>query len=230
LRSHWLGYATLILIAGLLQTTEGVAVEHPSPGRFEEAIQAFADADQARRPPAGGAVFVGSSSIRLWDLSQSFPGLPVVNRGFGGSILADATHFADQVVIQYQPKLVVLYAGDNDIALGLTPKQVAADYGQFVAKVRDALPNTRIAYIAIKPSLQRWRLVDKIRAANAAIRRITEGDPLQEFIDIDTPMIGADGLPRMSLFVDDGLHLSAEGYALWTSLVKPKVLAALQPK
>jgi len=189
--------------------------------RWEPKIRQFEEQDQEQMPPAGGILFVGSSSIVGWKVDQCFPGLPVINRGFGGSQIADSVHFADRIVLPYRPKVIVLYAGDNDVASGKSPDRVLRDYRQFVAKVHAGLPETRIVFVAIKPSLRRWSLVDQMREANRLIRAATEKDQRLVYVDVDGPMIGDDGKPRAELFKSDGLHLNADGYKLWSALVLP---------
>ena len=189
--------------------------------RWEKAIQAFERQDAENPPPKGEIVFIGSSSIRMWKTSEDFPEFTIINRGFGGSQTADSVEFAGRIAIPYAPRLVVLYAGDNDISSGKSPEQVLEDTKVFFDLVHEALPKTRIAYVSIKPSLSRWHLVEKMRAANALIRAHTETDPRLQFVDIDTPMIGGDGRPRKELFIQDGLHLSREGYDLWNSIIRP---------
>jgi lysophospholipase L1-like esterase len=193
----------------------------PDPARWEPAMRDFEAGEKAKPTASGGIVFIGSSSIRLWDLEKYFPGLPVTNRGFGGSQIADSTHYADRILLPLEPRIVVLYAGDNDVNAGKTTDQVVLDYRAFVAKVHATLPRTRIVFIALKPSLTRWRLVGSMRKVNKAIGAVTAEDSRLIFVDIDPLMIGVDGRPRRQLFVEDGLHLSAEGYQLWTSLVLP---------
>ena len=129
--------------------------------------------------------------------------------------------FVERIVVPYQPKLVLLYAGDNDIAAGKTPEQVFADFKAFVAKVRGALPDARIAYIAIKASPCRVKLMDQFKTANRLIQEFAGTDPKLIYVDIFTPMLGADGQPRVELFVSDQLHLSDAGYKLWAGIVKP---------
>lgn len=215
-------FVLLTLLAFVLASAPLPAQEAAPPAnRWEETIRRFEEEDATQPPSPGGVVFVGSSSIRLWDLKASFPELNAVNRGFGGSQLADAVHFADRIVLPYQPRLVVLYAGDNDLAAGKTPEQVVEDYRRFVSKVHAKAPATRIAYIAIKPSISRWRLVEQVRKANQAIAEMARDDERLEFVDIDAPMIGADGKPRPELFRPDGLHLNAEGYQVWTEKLRP---------
>ena len=191
------------------------------PHRWDKNIAAFEKADQEKLPPKNGILFVGSSSIRHWNLEKSFPGLAAINRGFGGSEIADSIFFADRIIIKHQPRIIVFYAGDNDLARGKTSPQVVNDYRAFVKKIRASLPTTKIVFVAIKPSIARWKLITTIRQTNKQIQQITTTDPLQVFLDIDTPMIGTDGKPRPELFLADGLHLNAAGYKLWNSLLKP---------
>lgn len=193
----------------------------PAADRWETAIRAMEAEDQKAPPAKGGIVFVGSSSIRLWDVQKSFPDLRVLNRGFGGSQMADAVRYADRIVTPYQPSVVVLYAGDNDLAAGKSPAQVLEDFRQFVTKVHAALPNTRIVYLGIKPSLARWKLIDKVRAANELVREFAARDPRLVFVDVEKPMLGPDGKPRAELFLRDGLHLNAKGYQVWAELLRP---------
>jgi lysophospholipase L1-like esterase len=189
--------------------------------RWAKEMAAFEEQDRKSPPAPGGIVFVGSSSIRLWDLARAFPGLPVLNRGFGGSQIVDSVAHVDLLVIKHKPKTVVFYAGDNDIAGGKTPDAVLADYKAFVERVRRALPDTRIVFIGIKPSIQRWALIDKVRQANALVRKFAAGDNRLGFVDVDGPMLGWDEAPRKDLLIEDGLHLTPKGYELWTVLVRP---------
>lgn len=193
----------------------------PAAERWEPAIRAFEAQDHKSAPPKGGVVFVGSSSIRMWAVEKSFPELSALNRGFGGSQMADSARYADRIVTLYEPRVVVLYAGDNDLAAGKSPEQVLADYRQFVGKVHAALPKTRIVYIAVKPSIARWKLIEKVRTTNGLIQQAAAGDPRLVFIDVEKPMVGPDGKPRPEFFLRDGLHLNAEGYRIWADLVRP---------
>jgi lysophospholipase L1-like esterase len=218
--SRWMSSAACAVLLLVLNAAV------PRPGlaqadKWAEAMAAFDAQDRQQAPEAGGTVFVGSSSIRLWDLAASFPDHRTVNRGFGGSQIADSIAHVDVLVIRHRPRTVVFYAGDNDIAAGKSPATVAQDFRAFVAEVHGALPDTRIAFIGIKPSIQRWALVAQVRDANARIRDYCDTDDRLGFVDVDRPMIGWDGKPRADLLVDDGLHLSAKGYELWTTLVQP---------
>jgi lysophospholipase L1-like esterase len=212
--------APLALGAFLAAVWLGVAASSQTDA-WAQAMLAFERQDREAPPPADGVVFVGSSSIRLWDLAKYFPGLPAINRGFGGSQIVDSANHIDLLVIRHKPRAVVFYAGDNDLAAGKTPRQVAADFRMFVAKLWAARPATPVAFIGIKPSIQRWSLIGKAREANALIRQYCDGDDHLAFVDVDGPMLGWDARPRKDLFVEDGLHLSPKGYELWTALVRP---------
>lgn len=211
--------AAAIALATTIVAVQGLVAAQAD--RWTKEMAAFEKQDRESRPAPGGIVFVGSSSIRLWDLAKAFPGMPLINRGFGGSEIADSVAHVDLLVIRHKPRTVVFYAGDNDLASGKTPSAVKADFDAFVAKVHAALPQTRIAFIAIKPSLQRWAIVAKVREANALIRKVCEQDDRLGFVDVDGPMLGWDDKPRKDLFVADGLHLSGRGYELWNALVRP---------
>lgn len=189
--------------------------------RWEKLVRALEEQDRQKPPPQNGVLFAGSSSIRLWNLAKSFPGVATINRGFGGSHIADSTHFADRLIVKHKPRLIVFYAGDNDVAAGKTPEQVAADFRNFARTVHAALPRTRIAFLSIKPSVARRGLWDRMRKANELIEATCKQDRRLSYVDVATPMLGADGMPRMELFRGDGLHLNDKGYELWTSVVRP---------
>lgn len=201
-------------------------VSFATPEKWSKAIDELTRTDREHPPAPGGVVFVGSSSIVNWkDVAKDFPGVGAINRGFGGSELADSAFYADRVVIPYRPRAVVLYAGDNDLAAGKTPGTVIADFHTFVTKVHDALPDARIVYIAIKPSPSRWNLHEKIEQVNQGIAQACSRESYLRFVDIYTPMLNAKGEPRPELFREDQLHMNDAGYALW----RPLLAAQLQP-
>jgi len=191
------------------------------PNRWEGAIRRFEQRDRTKSPPKGEILFLGSSSIVRWDTARRFDGYKTINRGFGGSQISDSLEFADRILIPYRPRTVVFYAGDNDIAADETPQQVADDYKALVARVHRKLPRVEFIFVAIKPSLRRWKLWDRMKQANEMIARFSDSDTRLKYLDIATPMLGADGKPRKELLAADGLHLSEEGYRLWTSLTRP---------
>lgn len=209
------------LLAGVLAFS-GVWRSALAQEQWEEAIQAFEQMDETDPPPEGAILFAGSSSIRLWSaLAEDFPDARIINRGFGGSQMSDLIHFADRIVTPYAPRLILVYEGDNDVAAGKTAEQVFADYRAFVSLVHEELPDTRIAFIAIKPSLARRSLMDEMRKANGLIEEYAGARDRLDYIDIFTPMLGEDGEPLPDVFVEDGLHMNAAGYAIWAEAVRP---------
>ncbi len=166
-------------------------------------------------PAAGGVVFVGSSTIRLWKLDESFPGAGYVNAGFGGSEVRDCTHFAPRLVRPHKPKTVVFYAGGNDLAAGRGPQQVADDFAAFCT----AVPEPRILFVSIRPSVKRWGLFDKETAANKLVRAACANGSRLRYVDAVPPLLGTDGKPRADLLVADQLHLNAAGYVVLAKVV-----------
>jgi lysophospholipase L1-like esterase len=195
-----------------------------APSQWEPEFAQFEAQDSANPPRPGSIVFVGSSSIRMWTtLDRDFAGVPVVNRGFGGSEAGDVAQFAERIVVPYKPPVVVFYAGDNDLAAGKTPAQVLAAFQSFVATIHRDLPGTRVVFVSIKPSLARWAIVDKMRAANQLVRDYVRTDEKLAYVDVFTPMLDASGQPRRELYLEDGLHMTPAGYAIWRDLIAPAV-------
>lgn len=212
-------WALLLVVCG--QARLWAAPAPPDPARFEANIRAFEEQDRRQAPPQGAILFYGSSSIVGWDTKASFPDLVTINRGFGGSHMSDAIHFAGRAAIPYKPRLIVVYEGDNDLAHGTPPEAVRDGFLELVAKVRAALPGTRFAYLSTKPSAARWSIVDRIRQANELIREAIAKDPLCAYVDVFSATMSGYGRPRLSLFQPDGLHLNAEGYRVWTRVLRP---------
>jgi lysophospholipase L1-like esterase len=190
--------------------------------KWEKDIAAFEQSDRTNPPPANGIVLVGSSSIRMWkSLATDFPGLPVFNRGFGGSQLADAVNFADRIILPYRPRQVVVYSGGNDINAGKHPEVVYGDFVVLAERIRAALPNTRITYIAIAPNPKRWAQMDRVREANRLIEDYCRRHRGFEFLDTHPLMLGANGLPLPHIYLADQLHMNEHGYAIWAKAVRP---------
>lgn len=212
--------ACLFLISSLWLAQP--AAEAPARGfeRWEATIARFEQQDRESPPPAASVLFVGSSSIRMWKTDHWFPETPVLNRGFGGSVIADVNHFAERVVLKYQPRVIVFYAGDNDVARGNSAERVEEDFKTFAELVAQRLPETDLIYLPIKPSPARWKLWPIAREANARIEQYLAARPRGHYADIATPMLGADGQSRAELFLADRLHLNEAGYKLWTEVVQ----------
>lgn len=216
---HWLTILLLALLAPC--ATARTANDHT---QWNAAIAAFEAADHRHPPPPGSVLFIGSSSVRFWKtLATDFPAVRTINRGFGGSEIADSTFFADRIVAPYHPRAIVMYAGDNDIAAGNSPPQVRDDFAAFVREARAVDPGVPIAFIAIKPSMARKALLPQIRAANDLVRDYAATQQHVAYLDVFTPMLGKDGQPQAKWFIQDGLHMNRAGYALWARIVRPWV-------
>jgi lysophospholipase L1-like esterase len=210
----------LLTLALALPATTSAAPEH-----WADEIAALTAGDAAHPPAPGGIVFVGSSSIRLWKtLATDFPGLNPINRGFGGSELADSVYYLDRIVLPYRPRLVVLFAGTNDIWNGKSPEMLAADFRAFRAKLHAALPDTKLIFLSLNPAPSRARVHDRMHEANALIEAECAADPRCKFVDVTTPMLDASGGSRPEFFVADQLHLNADGYAIWRRVLAPHLL------
>jgi lysophospholipase L1-like esterase len=189
--------------------------------KWEHEIAAFEASDRTNPPPKDCIVFVGSSSIRMWSsLKTDFPGMPVVNRGFGGSELADSVNLADRIILPYGPKQVVIYAGANDLAAGKNPEIVFGDFVALVSKIHEHLPEAGIVFIASAPNPKRWANVENIRKFNGLAAAYCLQHDLA-FIDVFSLMLGSDGRPKPGIFREDGLHMNAKGYVLWKQVIAP---------
>ncbi|MFO0688064.1 MAG: SGNH/GDSL hydrolase family protein [Myxococcota bacterium] len=224
-----IGLLVLVLLAlgavgAYLRYMSGAAED---PAFFASEIEAFLEADRAAPPAPGQIVFVGSSSIRFWTtLAEDMAPLRVVRRGFGGAHLAHVVHEAPRIVIPYAPRAVVVYAGDNDIGAGKSAETVVADFEALVALLRASLPETDVWFLSIKPSRLRASLWPEMAKANERIEALADADPRLYFLDVGSVLLGPDGAPDAAFFRFDGLHLNADGYAAWTKVVKPALLAA----
>jgi len=216
---RWL--ACIAWIGAMSVGRQTFALEQKEPGQWENAIRAFEEADKKSPPPKDAILFAGSSSIRLWELAKYFPGMETINRGFGGSHIADSLEFMSRIIIPCRPKTIVFYAGDNDLNAGKSPDTVLNDFKAFVNGVHRSLPKTQIIFIAIKPSPVRAKLIEKQREANRLIREFIKTDERLVYLDVVPPMLGPDGQARAELFRKDMLHLNDEGCKLWTSLLLP---------
>ncbi len=204
----------------LLAAIAGVCfAEGRDPKRWESAIQAFEKADKQTPPPHDAILFVGSSTIVGWDLKKCFPNRVTINRGFGGSEIADATYYAERIVFPYAPKVIVFYSGDNDIANKNTAGQVLEDFKEFVSTVRKKLPDTPIIALSIKPSIARRQFLDTMREANRLLADYCKSDSALRFVDVFPDMLDAAGEPRADLLREDKLHMNDQGYALFSSRV-----------
>ena len=218
----------LALLSHLVLTPRAVAAEpQPTPAanpsaRWEGEIAAMEAADKIKPPPQGGVLFIGSSTIRMWkSLATDFPQHAVINRGFGGSEIADSTFFAPRLIFPFHPQVIFLRAGGNDIHNGRSPEQVFADYRAFVAVVHAKLPQAQIIYLGLCPTIARLKEVPQGDQLNALIKAHTATNPLLKFVDCADLTVGADGQPRAELFLPDKLHFNQAGYQLLAARTRP---------
>ncbi len=222
-RYHFFAIQVSLAALLMLSAAAGSPAAQKSPNRqWEGEIRAFEAADKKCPPPQGAILFIGSSGIRLWKtLAKDFPEYPVINRGFGGSQIADSVYYAERIILPYKPRLIVLRAGGNDIAAGKTPERVADDFRAFVEKVRAKLPETRICYMAFNQTPARWQNAGREKRLNQLVQEYIACHENLDYIDAASPMLGADGKPRPELLVKDRLHCNADGYKVWTKIVRP---------
>lgn len=217
----------VLAAAWLAGVAVGVGAEYGDPAVFADELGRLEAGDGGRAVPAGAIVCAGSSSMRLWHptLARDLAPLTVIPRGFGGSTMNDALHYLDRLVLRYRPRAVLLYEGDNDIAQGIAPERVADGFRALVGRVHASLPEARIYYLSIKPSIARWKLWPRMQEANRLIGKQCAADKRLTYIDVATVLLGPDGRPRKELLEDDGLHLNRAGYAAWREVVRPVLLA-----
>ena len=220
----WIAFG-LGLVAALPHSM--AAADKPSPSeqqrieKWEPEIARFETQDLQQPPPTGAVLFVGSSTIKLWDTKAAFPEMQTINRGFGGSQLADTWHYLDRLVLKHKPRLVVIHAGGNDLNSGKPVQQVAKDFQAIVQRLRKELPKAQIIFIGIKPTIARKKLRDKERELNAAIREILLANNAGIFVEVDGPFSDEQGEPRADLLRGDKLHLNDMGYKVLEGLVRP---------
>lgn len=194
--------------------------------RFEKAIQAYEAKDKENPPEKGGIVFCGSSSIRMWrTLGEDLAPLNVLNRGFGGSTFPELIYYADRIIFPYEPSCIVVYEGDNDINSDqVQPEDVLANLKQFHQMVQEKQPGTKVWFIAVKPSIARKHLYDKLVKTNTLVQEYIQTVPELEYLDVATGMLTPDGEIRTDIFIQDNLHMNATGYEIWTKVIRPVMM------
>lgn len=190
----------------------------PNPARFAKDIAAFA----ADRPGQGGIVFTGSSSIRLWkSLKQDFPGLPVLNRGFGGSVAHDLSVHFETVIARHAPKLLVTYTGSNDLNGGLTPEEALADYTAVLGTFHARFPKARVIVTSVKIAPKRAEQIPQVQELNRKLEAWASDKDWARYVDCVSYLADAAGQPNVKYYATDRLHLNDEGYAGWQKILDP---------
>jgi lysophospholipase L1-like esterase len=195
---------------------------------FQEEIDVFLKKDSIQMPAANSILFVGSSSFNYWkDISNYFPGYPIINRGFGGSSLTDVLYFNQETIIKYKPKQIYIYCGENDIAASdtVTPQIVFERFKTLYKIIRTHLGNKiPIMYVSIKPSVARWSMEDKFVTANTLIRNYINKQKHAQFLDVHAAMLDTNGMVFKDIFIADKLHMNAKGYAIWQKIIAPSLV------
>jgi len=204
------------------------AVEYESPLRFEKAIERFEAGDNKQPPPQGAIVCIGSSSMGGWhgSIKNDLAPLTVIPRGFGGSNMNDALHYAERIVLSYKPRAIVLYEGDNDVAQGIAPEKIADTFRAFVKKVHAELPAARIYFLSIKPSISRWHLWPQMQESNRLIAAECAEDKHLTYVDVASAMLDGQGNPHKGIFQEDNLHMTRSGYVIWRDTLRPVLVEA----
>ena len=194
---------------------------------WKDAIDAFVQEDKINPPAPGSILFIGSSSIVFWKtLHKDMAPLPVIQRGFGGSKIYHSVYYADKIVHPYKPKAIVMFSGTNDIVQPTpgAPAKVEQGFIDFVAETRALFPNIDIHWISISPTRARWAAYPQIVEVNKRVKALTDRDPHLYYIDTAAVLL-KDGVPNEALFIGDKLHLNADGYAAWTAIIRPHLIA-----
>jgi lysophospholipase L1-like esterase len=202
-------------------------VEAQTSPAFWSEITAFKKKDSIQQPPTNAILFVGSSSFTKWqDVQDYFPGYSIINRGFGGSTLQDVIRYTYDIILPYQPKQVVIYCGENDLASAdsISVSEVVNRFKTLFSMIRINLPKANIAFVSIKPSPVRASIQTKVKAANAVIKKFIATQQNASFIDIYDAMLDANGQMREELYVGDRLHMQPAGYAIWQKAIRPYLI------
>ena len=212
--------AALFLIMGLCASL--AAAQNLDPTRFENTILAFEAQDAKSPPPEGAILLTGSSSIARWNdqAKAALAPLTVIPRGFGGSVMGDVVHYLDRVALNYKPRAILIYEGDNDTWYKLSEDRIVGQFEEIVARVHEALPQTRIYALSVKPSVARVDVWPVAQRVSARLKAIAAADPLVHYIDVATPFLQADGSVMTDIFVADGLHLNDKGNEIWGRAIK----------
>ena len=194
---------------------------------FANEIAAFKKQDSISFPPAKAILFVGSSSFRMWDdVQEDFPGYTIINRGFGGSAFPDVILYANDIILPYKPKQIVIYCGENDFAGNdsLNAEEVTKRFIELFTIIRKRFKKVHIAYVSMKPSPSRKKLLVKFEAANMMIKQFLEKKKRADYIDVYHAMLLGDRAPITDIFLDDKLHMNAKGYAIWQKIIQPYLI------
>ena len=215
--------AMLLVIAGVSLADSKMPADQKSmesAKRWEKVMADFRNWDSENTFPENGILFVGSSSINLWKTRECFPDLPVINRGFGGSIYSDIIYWADTLIKPYNPKVIVLYSGDNDPYWGKSPERISSDFDALYSTIREIYPNVDVIVMATKMSQSRADRSGDFAEANQMLKQTAEKEDKLYYFDAASILFGKDGKPDPKLYREDKLHLNDAGYKIWTDNIR----------
>ena len=219
MKRHFL-YLVLLFLCFIALPPAQAQEEKPP---FWEDIQAYKQQDSVQMPPKDAILFVGSSSFRMWDdMQEMFPKHTVINRGFGGSNLLDLKYYLNDIVFPYQPKQIVIYSGENDLAGGtLQAPEVLARFQDVFQSIRERMPQVPIVYVSIKPSPSRWQYKPVMEESNRLIRTYLKEQPKTKYVDVFSLMLNKSRKPKPEIFLEDSLHMNNKGYQIWQKALLP---------
>lgn len=223
MKRHNTLHLVLLLLCYLVLPAAQAQEEKPP---FWDEIQTYKQQDSVQMPPKDAILFVGSSSFRMWDdMQKMFPKHTVINRGFGGSTLLDLKRYLGDIVLPYQPKQIVIYSGENDLAGGtVQAPEVLARFQDVFTSIRQEMPEVPIVYVSIKPSPSRWQYKPVMEEANKLIRAYMKDEPNTKFVDTYSLMLGKNKKPKPEIFLEDSLHMNNKGYQIWQKALSPHLL------
>ncbi|MFC1760764.1 SGNH/GDSL hydrolase family protein [Planctomycetota bacterium] len=225
-QNHFMILMLLTCRVWAVTASDDSTAQYPDPNRFASAIRAFEQSDASQPPPSHAILCIGSSSMRGWHthIAEDLAPLTLLLRGFGGSNMNDLLFYMDRVVLPYRPRALVIYEGDNDIAHGIAPITIQDTFMTFYTRLRAELPECRVYFLSIKPSISRWSLWPRMQEANHLMEILCRQDKHLTYIDIAGPMLNSAGEPKPEIFLDDKLHMNRAGYLLWREVVKPVLI------
>lgn len=207
-------------------------LEAAAEARWAGDIAALEALDRTEVHPADSVLFVGSSSIRLWqtietDLAPYHP----IRRGYGGAKFSDLAVFARRLIAPHRFRALVVFAA-NDVTGGpddATPEQVVQWFEHWVGVARAIQPDAPVLCLEITPTPARWVAWPKIREVNRALAGACASRSGVHFIPTAHAWLGPDGQPQADLFVEDGLHLNPLGYRIWSAILTSHLDVILDP-
>ncbi len=224
-------YILLFFFLAACRNVNKVTIEkeipEPPPPPFWSDIQNFKKQDSVAFPPKNAILFIGSSSFTNWkDVQDYFPGYTIINRGFGGSILLDQIRYTKDIIFPYQPKQIIIYCGENDLASSdtVTSAMVFERFKELFQIIREKINDVPVAYVSMKPSPSRRHLFSKMREGNQLIKDFLATQKNTAFIDVHGQMLNESGQPIPEIFLEDSLHMNAKGYAIWKKEIGPYLI------